>query len=74
MSVAPGATETPVLTHAGLSREQIADNEKEISARIPLGRIAQPEEIAWWVAEVTLPAAGYVTGAVVRVDGGLNIA
>jgi NAD(P)-dependent dehydrogenase (short-subunit alcohol dehydrogenase family) len=72
VSVAPGITATPVLSHAGLSGEQIAAAGKELRARIPLGRVAQPNEIAWWIVNVVRPEAGYLTGTVVRVDGGLS--
>ncbi|MCX0275165.1 SDR family oxidoreductase [Nocardia zapadnayensis] len=74
VSVAPGITATPVLTHAGLSEEQIAAAGQELRARIPLGRIAEPNEIAWWIVNATRPEAGYLTGAVIRIDGGLSAA
>lgn len=74
VSIAPGITATPVLAHAGLSDEQIAAAGKELRSRIPLGRIAQPDEIAWWIVNATRPEAGYLTGAVIRVDGGLSAA
>lgn len=74
LSVAPGITATPVLSHAGFSDEQIASAGKELRARIPLGRIAQPEEIAWWIVNATRPEAAYLTGTVIRVDGGLSAA
>ncbi|MEU0564041.1 SDR family oxidoreductase [Nonomuraea sp. NPDC005983] len=73
VSVAPGVTSTPVMSHAGFSDEQLVELGKELRARIPLGRIAQPEEIAWWIVNVTRPEAGYLTGTVVRVDGGLSV-
>lgn len=72
LSVAPGITATSVLAHAGLSDEQIAAAGEELRARIPLGRIAQPNEIAWWIVNATRPEAGYLTGTVIRVDGGLS--
>jgi NAD(P)-dependent dehydrogenase (short-subunit alcohol dehydrogenase family) len=74
LSVAPGITATPVLSHAGFSDEQIAAAGKELRARIPLGRIAQPKEIAWWIVNATRPEAGYLTGTIIRVDGGLSAA
>ncbi|MFI0486638.1 SDR family NAD(P)-dependent oxidoreductase [Actinomadura sp. 9N215] len=73
VSVAPGSTQTPVLVHAGLSEEQITATEKGVTARIPLGRLARPDEIAWWITTAAGPEAGYVTGAVVHVDGGLGV-
>lgn len=72
VSVAPGITATPVLSHAGFSDEQIAVAGKEVRARIPLGRIAQPEEIAWWIVNAAHLEASYLTGTIIRVDGGLG--
>ncbi|KUJ65015.1 ketoreductase [Streptomyces albus subsp. albus] len=72
VSVAPGVTATPVLRHAGFSDERIAEAGARLRARIPLGRVAQPEEIAWWIVNAVRPEAGYLTGAVIRVDGGLS--
>jgi NAD(P)-dependent dehydrogenase (short-subunit alcohol dehydrogenase family) len=74
VSIAPGATDTPVLLNAGLTPEEIATRERSGLARIPLGRRARPEEIAWWIVTVAGPDAGYVTGAVLRVDGGVAVA
>jgi nogalaviketone/aklaviketone reductase len=71
ISIAPGVTETPMLDNPKLTPAEM--EEKRKSRRIPIGRIARPEEIAWWVVTATRPAASYMTGAVVRVDGGVSI-
>lgn len=71
VSVSPGVTDTPILLHSNFTPEQIAAKRK--GNRIPLGRLAQPEEIAWWIMTVTRAEASYLTGAVIRVDGGVSI-
>lgn len=43
------------------------------TARIPLGRIGLPEDVAAAVAFLASPAAGYITGQSLHVDGGLVI-
>jgi NAD(P)-dependent dehydrogenase (short-subunit alcohol dehydrogenase family) len=76
VSVAPGPTDTAALRDAsiGLSPEQAAQRASQALARIPLGRRAEADEMAWWIVTAAGPKAGYLTGSVLRVDGGVSVA
>lgn len=65
--IAPGFVETDMTAKLGEKRQQ------EILGQIPLGRIAAPEEIAATATWLASDAAGYITGAVIPVDGGLGM-
>ncbi|QKW15224.1 3-oxoacyl-ACP reductase FabG [Verrucosispora sp. NA02020] len=65
--VAPGFIETDMT--AGLS----ADRKAEILKSIPAGRMAAPDEVAAVVTWLAGDGAGYVSGAVIPVDGGLGM-
>jgi NAD(P)-dependent dehydrogenase (short-subunit alcohol dehydrogenase family) len=65
--VAPGPVATDM--KAQLGEKRLA----ELTAAVPLARMASPEEIAGVVAFLASPDAAYITGAVIPVDGGLGM-
>lgn len=69
--VAPGAVATPMLDWA-LSLAPDPDGvRQELRQMHPLGRIATPEDVAGVIAFLLSTQSAFVTGEVVRVDGGL---
>jgi 3-oxoacyl-[acyl-carrier protein] reductase len=62
---------SPGLIDTRLVGEMQNERRKQIEAQIPMGRLGTPEEIAAAVLFVASPAASYVTGSTVHVDGGL---
>ena len=67
--VAPWYTNTP------LAQSRFKDPQylKEVLDRSPMGRVAEPEEVAAAVAFLCMPAASYITGQILAVDGGFTI-
>lgn len=63
-AVAPGAVDTVML-------DKLDDGEKQaLEQEIPLGRFAQPDEIASLVYFLSLPESAYITGQVISPNGG----
>ncbi|KAJ1276633.1 hypothetical protein BS78_05G229300 [Paspalum vaginatum] len=67
--VAPGGVRTDISSDKTIDRELV----KKEMARLPMGRIAEPEEVASMVAFLCMPAASYMTGQVICIDGGRTI-
>ncbi|ONK15286.1 3-oxoacyl-[acyl-carrier-protein] reductase [Streptomyces sp. MP131-18] len=65
--VAPGFVDTDMTRALGEERRA------EIVGQVPLGRYAQPEEVAAVVRFLASEDAAYITGAVIPVDGGLGM-
>jgi 3-oxoacyl-[acyl-carrier protein] reductase len=64
--ICPGPIHTPMTA-------AIPDDQKDVFARrrTALGRYGEPEEVAHVTASLCLPAASFITGATIPVDGGL---
>ncbi|MGP1666035.1 MAG: SDR family oxidoreductase [Rhodanobacter sp.] len=74
-NVLPGATHTPrieqiIATRAHKSGRSADEVQQAMTAQIPLGRFAAPAETAAAVAFLASPAASYITGINLPVDGG----
>ena len=75
-AVCPGSVDTPMLRWAASLH---ADSDADVEAIVadwgrahPIGRVAQPREVADVVAYLLGPHSSFVTGADVKVDGGLT--
>jgi 3-oxoacyl-[acyl-carrier protein] reductase len=64
-AVSPGLVDTQLIAETGERRD--------LERQIPLGRLGEPEEIAAVIAFLASPAASYLTGTTVHVDGGLTM-
>ncbi|NBD94940.1 MAG: acetoacetyl-CoA reductase [Gammaproteobacteria bacterium] len=66
-AVAPGYIETSMVAQVP---ERVL---KKIVARIPVGRLGQPEEIARGVSFLVSPDAGFITGSTLSINGGQHM-
>ena len=76
LSISPGSIRTPLLEY-GAAQIAGPDGDPEevirkFGAGHPIGRIGTPEEVAALVAFLCSDEAGFLTGADVRIDGGLT--
>ena len=63
-AISPGSIETDMLAVTTEERRQ------KLISEIPVGRIGQPEDIAWGVRFLVSPRASYITGQTIHMNGG----
>ncbi len=61
--VAPGVIESPAVRRAFTA--------EQVESRVPMKRVGTPEEVAALVGFLVSEQAGYITGQVIRIDGGM---
>ena len=67
-AVAPAYVRTPMVT------EQLTTEQREALLRqIPVGRFCEPEEVARLIAYLVSPHAGFITGEIIDINGGLHL-
>jgi 3-oxoacyl-[acyl-carrier protein] reductase len=67
-AIAPAYVKTPMIT------EQLNEQQRrQLLAQIPVGRFCEPEEFAHAVRFLASPLAGFITGEVLDVNGGLHM-
>ncbi|MGN8048717.1 SDR family NAD(P)-dependent oxidoreductase [Curtobacterium sp. 22159] len=68
VNIAPGAVDTPINTATTSDPEKL----QELDRAIPLGRLAEPKEIAEVVVFLASGRAAYMTSTTVTIDGGIS--
>jgi NAD(P)-dependent dehydrogenase (short-subunit alcohol dehydrogenase family) len=66
-AIAPGPIDTPI--HATWA-DDLDEAYRWLGGQVPLGRIGTPDEVALWILLLLSPAASFLTGAVIPLDGG----
>jgi len=72
--VCPGPTDTDLIREMGEEGELPAKIVGSLSKAVPIGRMAQPDEIAYGVTVFTAEDANYITGQTLSVSAGLTMA
>ncbi|MGW1196777.1 SDR family NAD(P)-dependent oxidoreductase [Streptomyces sp. NPDC002536] len=73
-AVAPGFVRTEAYAANGLSEQEAEGLFAGVAHTVPLGRVADPEDVTPWITRLADPsAAALVTGQIITIDGGLDV-
>jgi NAD(P)-dependent dehydrogenase (short-subunit alcohol dehydrogenase family) len=72
-AIAPGPVDTAGFEKSEIPAAELPALKESFKKQVPLGRMGMPEEVARWVVAFADPAATWVTGQVLSVDGGMSL-
>ncbi len=70
-AIAPGPVDTPI--HLAWAGDDVSGAYERMKKEVPLGRMGTADELAKWIVWLASPAARWVTGVVIPVDGGQTL-
>lgn len=70
-AISPGPIETPIYDKFGMPKEALAAFQADMASKVPLQRWGGAEEVARTALFLASPAASYITGTELPVDGGV---
>jgi 3-oxoacyl-[acyl-carrier protein] reductase len=72
-AVTSGAVDTNCQRYAGVTEKEYSDFKERVSKNIPLGRIAQPDDVARAIVFLASARSSKITGQILKVDGGRSL-
>ncbi|MBN3931850.1 SDR family oxidoreductase [Streptomyces verrucosisporus] len=73
-AVAPGFVRTEAYAANGLGPEQVEGLFEGVRHQVPLGRVGETDDVTPWITRLAEPSSSLVTGQIITLDGGMDVA